>query len=71
VDPTEGVAEGEHLWTMFAVFRIAHPETATDPGVNKFLDLENLLTIMGPGCYICEQMYSPEVAASPCPGDAE
>lgn len=33
------------------------------------LDTENLLTIEGPGCYVCEEEYTPERATQPCPGD--
>lgn len=63
------LAPGEHLWIMAGVWRIEHPETAHDPGVQKFLDLENLLTIEGPGCFVCEQVWSADVAAQPCPGE--
>ena len=33
------------------------------------LDVENLLTVEGPGCYVCEEQYSPELAVRPCTGD--
>ena len=62
-------APGEHLWIMSGAWRISDPASAFDAGVPKFLDLENLLTIVGPGCYICEQVYTAEVAAKPCPGE--
>lgn len=70
-DPLKGVAEGEHLWAMFAVFRIRNPESVMDPAVPKYMDLENLLTVEGPGCYKCEQYYKPAVAALPCPGEPD
>jgi len=55
---------GEHLWNLVAMFRVAAPA-----GGDRFnLDLENLITIEGPGCYWCEQMWSREVAAAPCRG---
>lgn len=54
---------GEHLWMMMAMFRIA------DPKAERFhLDFENLLTIEGPGCYVCEQTLR-EAGGRPCPGD--
>jgi hypothetical protein len=55
---------GQHLWAVFAVFRIA------DPGADQHhLDAENLLTIEGPACFACEQVHTPQRAASPCTGD--
>lgn len=60
---------GEHFWVMTAVWGIADPATAFDPGVQKHLDLENLITIEGPGCFICEDVYTAELAARPCPGE--
>lgn len=57
-------APGQHLWATFGVWRVA------DPAATRFhLDLENLLTLEGPGCFLCEQQYTPELAARPCPGD--
>lgn len=55
---------GEHQWTVVAMYRVADP--AAD---NQNLDLENLLTIEGPGCYLCEVTWSPAAAARPCPGE--
>lgn len=55
---------GEHLWNLIAMFRIANPEA----GARYDLDIENLVTIEGPGCYWCETPFSPEVAAKPCRG---
>lgn len=60
---------GEHLWCMFAMYRITNPEHAQDPAVKKYLDLENLLTIDGPGCWVCEQVWSAAIAGEPCPGE--
>ena len=54
---------GVHLWTHVALYRTANP-TAD----KVLLDLENLITIEGPGCYWCEQPYSTEVDAMACPG---
>jgi len=56
--------DGKHLWIVMAMFHI------TDPTGDAFtLDHENLMTLEGPGCYLCEQVYSPQVAAQPCPGE--
>lgn len=56
---------GQHLWTILGVWRV----TAPDPRRQVHLDTENLLSLEGPGCYVCEQLWSPAVAAAPCPGD--
>jgi hypothetical protein len=54
---------GQHLWTVLGMWKVR-------PEHDQFLlDTENLLTIEGPGCYVCEQEYTPERAAQPCPGD--
>ncbi len=53
----EAMQAHEHLWVY----------TGQKEGVN--LDLENLLTIDGPGCFICEEIFSPQLAALPCPGN--
>ena len=52
---------GEHLWIYAAVFRTKFPRDQ-----QVLLDKENLLAIVGPGCYWCEQMYSRELATKPC-----
>ena len=55
---------GKHQWIHMALYR------TSDPTAEHFnLDLENLLTIEGPGCFLCEEPYTPELAARPCPGD--
>jgi hypothetical protein len=55
---------GEHLWTVIGMWQV------TNPTADRIdLDAENLLTIEGPGCYVCEQTWSPDIAAQPCPGD--
>jgi len=57
------LASGEHLWCLYGMWRVK------DPTAEQFdLDIENLLTIEGPGCFICEQPYTPELAARPCTG---
>ena len=55
---------GQHLWAIFGVWRIV------DPTASRIdLDYENLITIDGPGCYVCEETYSPKMAERPCPGE--
>lgn len=56
---------GRHQWAMFCVFAV-DPLRTNEPSL---LDVENLVQVSGPGCYVCEQLYTPEVAARPCPGE--
>lgn len=67
--PMPTPALGEHLWTILGVWRITDPAVSRDPAGEMHLDLENLLTLEGPGCFVCEQAWSLDVAAAPCPGD--
>lgn len=63
-EPT--VKPGEHIWALFAMFRINPEKMADGPAL---MDTENLITVSGPGCYVCEQVYTKEIAAKRCPGD--
>jgi len=58
---------GEHLWALLGVFRVQL--SGVDRAGRVCLDVRNLLTIDGPGCFVCEQIWSEEVADAPCPGD--
>lgn len=57
--------QGKHLWTVVGCWSVQPGKT----GYN--LDIENLLTIEGPGCFKCEQPYTSELAAEPCKGSME
>lgn len=67
--PLPDIAPGQHLWMVIGMWRITDPAATRDPDGEVHLDLENLMTLEGPGCFVCEEPYSPEVAARPCPGD--
>ena len=54
---------GEHLWTIFTMYRWGGPTVETPT-----LDVENLLSVMGPGCYYCESVYSDQLAKRRCKG---
>lgn len=58
---------GEHLWIWIVVFR-AQPQLIGDPTHTPILDMENLLSVSGPGCLYCEQDYSARLAARRCKG---
>jgi hypothetical protein len=57
---------GEHLWVVVS----AHRVVPVDGGTYE-LDLENLLSVDGPGCFKCEEPYTEAVAARPCTGSLE
>jgi hypothetical protein len=64
--PIRDPGRGKHLWTMVAMFRIIDPAKAVADGVH--MDMENLLTIEGPGCFKCEKNFSPDEARRFCQG---
>ena len=55
---------GKHLWTFVGVWKVDNP-VAT----RQLFDSENMLTVVGPGCFWCEQQWSPTIGVK-CPGDA-
>jgi hypothetical protein len=67
---------GQHLWVMTDAWSVADPakayemsRTAEFDAENAiFLDAENLVSLVGPGCMKCEQVYSAELARRPCAG---
>jgi len=59
---------GNHLWTIITMYRV-DPLKFSDPTATPMLDMENLLTVMGPGCYYCEQLYTPLLAMRRCKGE--
>jgi hypothetical protein len=70
LDPS---APGEHVWIISAVFTTtaeAIERQQEDPANEMILmDREALALVAGPGCWVCEEPYTPELAAKPCPGD--
>ena len=59
---------GEHLWVVLNLYRV-DPTAYADPTRTPMLDLENLISVEGPGCYHCEQPYTPRLASRRCPGE--
>lgn len=57
--------EGRHLWAFFGVWRVENPAAA-----HQNFDMENLLTVVGPGCFWCEQPWKPTIGAK-CPGEPQ
>lgn len=54
---------GSHLWVYVAAWAAADPR-ATEAR----LDAENLVSLIGPGCFKCEQPFSNRLARRPCYG---
>lgn len=65
VDP----GRGKHYWNFVAMYSIKDPGSAISPdGPGVQLDMENLITIEGPGCLKCEKVYTPGLELKWCPG---
>jgi hypothetical protein len=58
---------GNHYWIMIMSYHIANPDKLFQPGEIHF-DTENLVSTAGPGCYYCEQPYTPQLKMRRCPG---
>jgi len=58
---------GDHIWLIITAYRV-DPARWT-PGHSPHLDTENLVSIVGPGCYYCERPYSERLARRRCPGE--
>lgn len=58
--------KGDHLWTMVCMYKV-DPKKFKE-GVEGILDHESLLTIAGPGCFYCEESYTPLLATRRCKG---
>lgn len=58
---------GDHLWIVTVVYRV-DPKKFADRTATPILDMENLLMIPPPGCYYCEEYYSPWLATRRCKG---
>lgn len=54
---------GDHLWAIFTMYRWGGPTVETPT-----LDMENLLSVLGPGCFYCNQEWSERLATRRCPG---
>jgi hypothetical protein len=53
---------------MIAMYRISDPAATQRRGEDVLLDLETLITIDGPGCWKCEQTWTPDVERRFCQG---
>ncbi len=53
---------GRHTWVYLGAWQVAGPARE-----RQVFDYDNLVTVTGPGCYWCEQEWSPTIGAH-CPG---
>ena len=58
---------GDHLWIVITSYEVV-PQQWKDPTHTPMLDTENLLSIVGPACYHCEQAWTPLLATRRCKG---
>jgi hypothetical protein len=65
--PYDPVAR-DHLWVAVLAFQV-QPELWADASHTPTMDLENLVQATSPGCYYCEQLYTPRLAKRRCSGD--
>lgn len=56
---------GRHLWAYTAVYQVQEPART-----ELQFDMENLMTLLGPGCWHCGQIWYPTIG-SYCPGETE
>jgi len=54
---------GRHLWIFTGAWVVQNPARS-----HHNFDMENLLTVDGPGCLHCEQHWTPTIGAK-CPGE--
>lgn len=62
--PLPPMEPGKHLWVMTAAWRVSPM-----PNQQALLDLENLITIDGPGCFWCGEPWTLETESRHCAGD--
>lgn len=55
---------GQHLWIVVAMYQVKRPKA----GMQVIMDMENLLTIEGIGCYWCEEKWTPDLEKQKCRG---
>lgn len=57
---------GWHLWIMTQAHRIDPKQFFGEQP--PLLDHESLVLIVGPGCFYCEELYTPMLASRRCKG---
>ena len=60
---------GEHQWITMVAYGMTNEQAARAARDGAVGTIGSLLTVQGPGCVSCEEIYTPEIAALPCPGE--
>ena len=60
---------GEHLWVTIVTYKVGKESLRSMSKTPLNLDVENLLSVEGPGCYICGEIYSRNLLDRACPGE--
>lgn len=69
--PPFDARSGDHFWIVMTTYRVDPVAfSSPDPAITPMLDHESLVTVGGPGCFYCEQLYSPLLASRRCRGPA-
>jgi hypothetical protein len=58
---------GSHLWIVGVLHEV--DPAGWRPGVQPKLDQDNIISVNGPGCYICERPWSEREGHRRCPGE--
>jgi hypothetical protein len=64
--PAYDPRSGDHYWVMLLSYHIIDPSKFEKGDI--LLDTENLVSVTGPGCYYCENMYTSLLLTRRCPG---
>lgn len=56
---------GDHYWVFTTMYKV-DPEKMMEG--EELLDMKNLVLTVGPGCFHCEEIYTPYIAKRHCRG---
>jgi hypothetical protein len=59
---------GNHYWIMITTYK-CDPEKMLKGDGPAFFDHESLVAVLGPGCFYCEQIYTPLLSKRRCKGE--
>jgi hypothetical protein len=65
--PEFDARSGNHYWIGLVSFHV--DPSSWSHGEQQHFDMENLVSVAGPGCYYCEQPYSDRIAKRRCGGE--
>lgn len=58
---------GNHLWISILMYKVDPANLLK--GELALFDHESLLSVNGPGCFFCEEVFSPYIATRRCKGE--